>query len=100
MRKIVNKGVADAEDLGTRGVMKLEIMQLQARAEKLMAKIGNEVYSSLVDKDRLTLSRDTPSIRDILTDVQMLRERKDVKEKEYRAFAGKKRAALDSPGTT
>ncbi len=100
MKGIINKGVAEAQDLGARGVLKLEIMKLQARAEKLMAKLGSEVYRSLVDRDHTTVSRDTPAIRDFLREITNLRERKDVKEMEFRSFVGKKKAALEAAGTT
>jgi hypothetical protein len=94
MRGIVHKGVADAKDLGSMGVLKLEIMQLQSQSEKLIAKLGNEVYEALVDRNQASVSRETPSIRDILNKIEGLRARNDLKEKEYRSVNRKRKAAL------
>jgi ribosomal protein L11 len=103
---IINKGVAasmdlatkvgeKAKDLGAKGVLKLEIVQLESQAEKLIAKLGSEVYITLVDKDQATVSRDTPSIRAILKEIEQVRERNEQKEKEYRSIGGKQETSLD-----
>ena len=100
MQGIINKGVAasrdlanraseKAKDLGAMGVLKLEILQLQSHAEKLIAKLGNEVYATLVDAKHTTVSRDTPSIRDTLKEIEDLRLRIEQKEKEYHSIGGK-----------
>ncbi len=83
MQEMINKGVAatrdlagkaseKAKDLGAMGVIKLEIMQLQSHAEKLIAKLGTEVYRTLVDENQQTVSRDAPSIRDMLREIEEL----------------------------
>jgi hypothetical protein len=100
MQDIINKGVAasrdlankageKAKDLGAMGVVKLEIVQLQSHAEKLIARLGNEVYMMLVDRNHATVSRDTPSIRDNLKEIEALRTRIELKEKEYHSIGGK-----------
>jgi hypothetical protein len=107
MQVIIDKGVAasrdlthkageKAKDLGAMGVLKLEIMHLQAHAEKLIAKLGNEVYRTLVDKNHATVSRDTPSIRDILKEIEALRAQNDLKEKEYHSIGGKEEISLEA----
>jgi hypothetical protein len=101
MGEIINKGVAaskdlaskagdKAKDLGAMGVLKLEIMELESHAEKLIARLGNEVYMMLVEKNHATVSRDTLSIRKVLKDIEGLRTRIEAKEKEFRSFSGKK----------
>ena len=100
MQSIIDKGVAASKDLATRagekakdlgamGVLRLEIVQLQSHAEKLIAKLGNEVYMTLVDKNHATVSRETPSIREVLNEIEGLRGRIEAKEKEYHAIGGK-----------
>lgn len=100
MQVLINKGVAaskelankageKAKDLGAMGALKLEIMQLQSHAEKLIAKLGTEVYATLVDANHATVSRETPAIRDILKDIEELRARIERKEKEYHSIGGK-----------
>ena len=100
MQGIINKGVAasrdlayraseKAKDLSAMGIVKLDIMQLQSHAEKLIAKLGNEVYRMLVDAKQTTVSRDSPLIRDTLKEIEDLRMKIELKEKEYHAIGGK-----------
>jgi hypothetical protein len=100
MQGIINKGVAatkdlaskageKAKDLGAMGMVKLEIMQLESHAEKVIAKLGNEVYRNLVEKNGASVSRDTPLISDMLTEIEGLRTRIELKEKEYHSIGGK-----------
>jgi hypothetical protein len=94
MQGIINRGVAEAKDLGSKGVLKLEIMQLQARTERLLTRLGSEVYMALVDGNQATVSRDGPSIRDILKEIAGLHAENDLKEKEYHSIGGKKETAV------
>jgi hypothetical protein len=94
MRGIIHRGAADAKDLGSMGLMKLELMKLQSEAEKLMAKLGNEVFASLVESNHATVSRDSPSISEILKKIESVRAQRDLKEKEYQSLNGKRKAAL------
>jgi hypothetical protein len=100
MQGIINSGVAASKDLaskagekakelGAMGALKLEIMQLQSHAEKLIAKLGSAVYATLVEADHATVSRETPAIRDILKEIEGIRAKVEQKEKEYRAIGGK-----------
>lgn len=100
MQGIIDKGVAASKDLASRagekakelgamGVLRLEIVQLQSHAEKLIAKLGNEVYRTLVDKNHTTVSRETPSIREILMEIEGLRDSIELKEKEYHGIGGR-----------
>ena len=100
MQGIINKGAAASKDLafkarektrelGAKGVLKIEIFQLQAHAEMLIAKLGNEVYASLIDRNQSTISRDTPAIRGIINEIEGLRTTIEQKEKDYRAIGGK-----------
>lgn len=104
MRGFINKGVGvssdlsarargKAKDLGAMGVLKVEIMQLQSQAAKLIAKLGSEVYVMLVDKKHTTVSRETASIRGLLTDIERVRARIELKEKDYRSINTKKKSA-------
>jgi hypothetical protein len=83
------KARGKAKDLGAMGALKLEIVQLQSRAGKAIAKLGNEVYVMLVDKDNTTLSRETPSISGFLKEIERIRLRIELKEKEYHSISGK-----------
>jgi hypothetical protein len=100
MRDLIDKGMAASKDLarkagekakelGAKGALKLEIMQQQSHAEKLIAKLGNEVYSTLVEKDQATVSRNTPAIRDVLQEIEKVRDTIEAKQKEFAALGGK-----------
>jgi hypothetical protein len=89
---LAKKARGKAKDLGAMGMLKLEIVQLQSEAGKLIAKLGNEVYMTLVEKDHATVSRETPSIRAFLKKIEALRVRIDLKEKEYHAISAKKKS--------
>jgi hypothetical protein len=104
MQGIVDKSLAASKNLASRargkardysamGALKIEIMQLKSEEAKLIAKLGNEVYSMLVVKDHATVSRATPSIDAMLKKIKGLRARNESREKEYHSIAGKKGAA-------
>ncbi len=100
MAGIIDKGVAasrdlasragdKARDLGAKGVIRLEILQLQSQAEKLIARLGNEVYMTLVERNEAAVSRDNSLVAGMLREIEGLRARIEQKEKEYKAVGGK-----------
>jgi hypothetical protein len=97
MQGIINKGVAGAKDLGAKGVLKVEIMQLQSRVEKLVTRLGNEVYTEFVDGNHATVSRESPLIQGILKEIAGLRAEADLKDKEYQSIGGKNEPGRNSP---
>lgn len=68
-RDFVSKAGSKAQDLGEKGVLKLEMMQLEGQAQKLYDRLGLEVFSLLEDKGQKTVSRDTPAIREIMDEI-------------------------------
>ena len=88
-RDLANRAGEKAKDLGAMGVMKLEIHQLESQAEKLIARLGAEVYMTLVDRNQAAVSRDSPLVQGMLKEIEGLRGRIEVKEKEYRSIGGK-----------
>jgi hypothetical protein len=95
-RDLTRKARGKAKELSAMGVVKLEIMQLESRTEELIAKLGDEVYTTLVDRNHATVSRETPSVRRILDEVRELHARKEIKEKEYRSIGGKGKTTLEA----
>ena len=100
MQGIINKGMAatrdlagkageKAKDLGAMGIVKLEIMQLESQAERVIARLGNEVYRALVEKNGASVSKDSPLISDMLKEIEGLRARIEAKEAEYKSIGGK-----------
>ena len=62
-RDLAKKASEKAKELGAKGVLKLEIAQLESQAEKLVAKLGAEVYASLVDRKAATREPRQPGRR-------------------------------------
>ncbi len=99
MKDLIDKGVAasrdlakkageKAKELGAKGVLKLEIAQLEADAGKLVAKLGAEVYTGLVERKAASVSRDDPTVSELLKKIEGLRESIERKEKEFAAIGG------------
>jgi hypothetical protein len=85
-----------AKDLGEIGVLKIEEAQLKSAAERLTTKLGNEVYVTLVDLNRATVSRDTLTIRDLLTELKGIRAKIDAKEAECATIGERDRDRAES----
>jgi hypothetical protein len=77
-RDLLDKAKEKAKDLGERGILKYELLQLEKQAEKLLAKLGGRVYEKLVSKDQATVSRE--AVRDLLADLSDLKQRIEEKE--------------------
>jgi hypothetical protein len=75
---------AKAQDLGERGVLMVDIKQLEIKAEKLLARLGNETYVAFAEQNQESISRDTPEIAAILAELARIRNEIDQKEMELR----------------
>jgi hypothetical protein len=85
-RDLAKKASEKAKDLGAKGVLKLEIVQLEAQAEKLVEKLGAEVYAGLMERNAASVSREDPAISGVLKEIEGLRAQIDKKEKEFAAI--------------
>jgi hypothetical protein len=85
-RDLAKKASEKAKELGAKGVLKLEIAQLEAQAEKLVAKLGAEVYANLVERKAASVSRDDPALTGVLKEIEGLRAAIEKKEKEFAAL--------------
>ena len=65
-KRLAHETGEKASELGTKGANKIESAQLKSRAEKLIARLGEDVYQALVDLNHATVSRETTAIREIL----------------------------------
>jgi len=99
MKDLIDKGAATSKDfarkagekareLGAKGTLKVEILQLQAQAQKLIAKLGSEVYATLVEENQATVGRDNPKVSGLLKEIEGVRASIEAKEKEYAAVGG------------
>jgi peptidoglycan hydrolase CwlO-like protein len=80
-RDLMAKAGAKAQDLGEKGVLKLEIAQLQSQIQKLLSRLGSEVYASFVEKGVASISSSEPEIASIIAQIGELK--KSIEEREH-----------------
>ena len=88
-KDIAVKAGAKAQDLGERGVMMLEIRQLEGQAQKLIGRLGAEAYQAFSERGEETLSRESSTIKAILADIATARQSIETKEAELKLRKGK-----------
>ena len=74
------KAGAKAQDLGERGVLMVEIKQLESQAQKLVGRLGTEAYQTFTERGEDTLSADSAAVKSILTEIAAIRESIERKE--------------------
>jgi len=93
MKEILDQGVSaskdfavkaggKAQELGERGVLMLEIKQLETQAQKLIDRLGNEVYQQFAEQGKDSITSDLPAIKGILTELSLIRETMEKKDAE------------------
>ncbi|MCL2067546.1 MAG: hypothetical protein FWG99_08785 [Treponema sp.] len=78
------KAGAKAQDLGERGIMMLEIRQLEGQAQKILSRLGNEVYRTFAERRESIVERDAPEIKAILDELAAVKEALEKKETELK----------------
>jgi len=79
-KELAVKAGAKAQDLGERGVLMLEIRQLESQAQKLAGRLGAEAYQAFSERGEETLSRENAAIKALLSDIAGVREAIERKE--------------------
>jgi len=101
MRELLDQGVAaskefaikagaKAQDLGERGVMMVEIRQLESQAQKLIGRLGAETYQTFTERGEQTLSAESAPVKAILLEIATTRESIEKKEAELQSRKGAK----------
>jgi len=83
-KEFVIKAGAKAQDLGERGILMLEIKQLESQAQKLIARMGNDAYIAFTEKDQSVIEREQAEFKNTLREIALIREAIEKKEKELR----------------
>jgi hypothetical protein len=78
------KAGAKAQDLGERGVLMVDIKQLEMKAQKLLIRLGNEAYVAFAERNQESINKETPEIAVIIGELVRLRDEIDQKEAELR----------------
>jgi hypothetical protein len=87
-KDIAAKAGAKAQDLGEKGVLKIEIMQLESQAKKWVARLGAEVCRLFFEQGQESLSANDPVIRGMLDEIIATRDAIEQKEAELAGRAG------------
>jgi hypothetical protein len=85
-KEVFDKTKKKAKDLGDMGALKLAISKLERQAEERFTIIGTRVYDLLVKKERKSISKGTPEIKDLLTEIADIEKSIDKKEKELKKY--------------
>jgi hypothetical protein len=69
-----------AQDLGERGILMLEIKQLENQAQKLLARMGTEAYLAFTERKQNTIDCEQVEFRTIITELGLIKEEIEKKE--------------------
>ena len=85
------KAGAKAQDLRERGILMVEIRQLESQAQKLIGRLGTEAYQTFTERGENTFSAENDTVKTILADIAAARESIEKKEADLqsRKAAGK-----------
>ena len=83
------KAGAKAQDLSERGVLMFEIRQLEGQAQKLIGRLGAEVYQTLTERKEETVSAENAVVKSILSEIATARESIEKKEENLKQRKGK-----------
>ena len=82
------KAGAKAQDLGERGVLVIEIKQLEGKAQKLLARLGNEIYQAFAEQNQESVMRSDPEIEKFLAELATLKDAIEQKETDLKNRKG------------
>ena len=79
-KDLFGKAKDKAKDLSDIGVLKFEIGQLKKQEERVLEKMGKDVYTMLVVEEHSTVSKKTPAMKKHIEDIDDIRKRIEGKE--------------------
>ncbi|MDR0785941.1 MAG: hypothetical protein LBE74_08720 [Treponema sp.] len=79
-KEFIDKAGDKVQDLGAKGKLLFEVKQLENKAEKLMEKLGAEVYKALAEQKLANVSQTTPGVKEVFTELDEVRKEIDKKE--------------------
>jgi hypothetical protein len=86
-RDILGRAKDKARDLGEKGLLKYEILQLERQAQGKLTQLGVQVYEKLALRGQTTVSRDAVHV--LLTEIQDLKEQVEAKERALKEVGNK-----------
>ena len=82
------KAGAKAQDLGERGILMIEVRQLESQAQKALTRLGNETYRMFAERGETSVNRDEPEFKSILEELAVIKDAIDKKELELKNRKG------------
>ena len=79
-KDLLSKAKDRAQDLGERGVLRFEILQLENQAEQLVGKLGARAYEALIIEKLERVDRNTDGIRELIDEIDTMHA--TIREKE------------------
>ncbi len=83
-REVWGKAKEKAMDLGDKGILKYEIMQLEKEASNKFFELGTKVYEILVKENKNTVSKSTAGVKELILEIKKLEETVNRKENELK----------------
>jgi hypothetical protein len=83
-KELAVKAGAKVQDLGERGILMLEIKQLENQAQKLLGKLGNEVYKAYAECGQTAINIDGPEYKGIMDEISSVKNAIEKKESELK----------------
>jgi len=83
-KELAIKAGAKAQDLGERGILLLEIKQLEGQAQKLITRMGNDAYIAFTERDQSVIEREQSEFKNTLQEIALIKETIEKKETELK----------------
>jgi len=91
MQKVVNQGLESskefldkakvkAQELGEKGLLKFDIMQLENQVQKCLLQLGSKVFETFVKDNNDKVSKNDQSVSPILKEIMDLQKKIEEKE--------------------
>ena len=82
------KAGAKAQDLGERGILMLDKKQLENQAQKLLTRLGNEVFIAFSERNQSSIDRDATEIKTIMDELTSIKDAIEKKEADLKSRKG------------
>jgi len=92
-RDLLGRARDRAQDLGERGVLRVEIVQLENQAEKLVGQLGAVAYESFIVEKKVQLASDDPAVKEVLDQINDVKTK--ITEKEGQLELARRKEGTD-----
>ena len=81
-KDVIEKARDKAKEMGAKGILKFELMQLEKDTQHTFALLGSKVFELLEKKQEISLPADSEDFAELYTKIQELKEKiEDAEEK-------------------